>query len=209
MVAHRDAGKMIVVPRSPELEAAEADLRLALVAVVAGTRPAVSPAMVLAYLATNFGIDADSVSVRKHDPEDFVVRFSRHEDVERVLHTVVQEPLFRLIWHPWRRTSLASADSFHYRVLVGMSRVPLHARSLDVAQRILGTACARLEVAPPWLSPEDDDAEFFVAAWCLHPRFIPDEKILFIPEPNVILPGGQCFLRPMKLYTTGCRVCVT
>jgi len=66
-----------------------------------------------------------------------------------------------------------------------MRRVPLHARSTTVAQTILGSACARVELAPPEVTPEDDDREFFVAAWCLHPRFIPEEKIIFIPEPMV------------------------
>lgn len=27
--------------------------------------------------------------------------------------------------------------------------------------------------------------EFFVAAWCLHPRFILEEKVIFVPEPGV------------------------
>lgn len=34
----------------------------------------------------------------------------------------------------------------------------------------------------------DDEREFFVATWCLHPRFIPDEKILFILKPHVPYP---------------------
>ncbi|CAD6262680.1 unnamed protein product [Miscanthus lutarioriparius] len=46
-----------------------------------------------------------------------------------------------------------------------------------------------LDVAPP-----DDDREFFVAAWCLHPRFIPDEKIIFIPKPNVRIPGDALYV---------------
>jgi hypothetical protein len=81
------------VPRSVELEAAELELGSALVALVASTRPPVSPAMVRSYLATLFGLGDDLVSVRRHDPEDFIVRFARHEDRERVLHSVVQGAL--------------------------------------------------------------------------------------------------------------------
>lgn len=33
--------------------------------------------------------------------------------------------------------------------------------------------------------PASDDQEFFVSAWCFDPRFIPDENIIFIPEPRV------------------------
>ena len=58
-----------------ELEAVECDLGLALVTVIADTRPQVSPAMMRDYLATYLGIvDA---TVRIHEPEDFIVRFSR------------------------------------------------------------------------------------------------------------------------------------
>lgn len=85
------------MPRSAELEVAERDLGRALVAVVAGTRPPVSPVMIRTYLATEFGIvDA---AVHRHEPEDFVVRFARREDADRVLHTRVYDPPFLLIWH--------------------------------------------------------------------------------------------------------------
>lgn len=170
------------------VETAKRDLGLSLVAVVAGTRPLVSPAMVRDYLATFFGIvDA---AVRRHDPEDFIVRFTRHEDRNAVLHTRLHDTPFLLIWHPWRRTSLASAGSFHYRVLVGMRRVLLHVRSRAVAHTVLGQVCAQIELAPLETTPADDDTEFFVAAWCLHPRFIPEEKIIFIPEPDARVPGN-------------------
>lgn len=76
-----------------------------------------------------------------------------------------------------------------------MERVPLHARSAAIAQTILGCACGRVELAPPESVSADDDREFYVAAWCMDPRFVPEEKIIFIPEPDVLLPGGALFLR--------------
>lgn len=63
-----------------------------------------------------------------------------------------------------------------------------------MAQSILGTACAHLELAPQDVTPQDDDREFFVAAWCLDSIFIPDEKVIFIPEPNVRIPGNALYL---------------
>lgn len=83
------------MPCSVELEAAECDLGLALVAVVTGTRPHVSPAMMRDYLASFFGIT--DASVRLHDLEEFIVRFSRLEDLEAVLHTRVPHTPFQLI----------------------------------------------------------------------------------------------------------------
>lgn len=90
---------------------------------------------------------------------------------------------------------MASAGSFRFWVLVAMERVPLHARSAAVTQTILGRACARVEPAPPESIPIDDDREFFVAAWCMDPRFVPEEEVIFIPEPGVQVPGGAQFLR--------------
>lgn len=44
----------------------------------------------------------------------------------------------------------------------------------------------------------DDGREFFVAAWCLHPRFITDEKIIFIPEPHVLDPVVEAELPGLR-----------
>ena len=75
-----------------------------------------------------------------------------------------------------------------FMVLVGMRRAPLHARNATTAQTILGHACAEVDVVRPSDVPADDDREFFVTAWCLHPRFIPDEQVVFIPEPRILSP---------------------
>jgi hypothetical protein len=116
------------------LQAAENALGLALVAMVGGTRPAVSPPMVAAYLLEHFDIRPGEAEVRRHDPEDFIVRFRRREDRDRVLAAPPGGMLLPLVWRPWRRTSMASAGTFRFRVLVGMTRVPLHARSTAMAQ---------------------------------------------------------------------------
>ena len=91
---------------------------------------------------------------------------------------------FSLIWKWWRRTSMASACSFRFRVLVGLMGIPSHARLASVTQTVLGSSCALVEIA---LSEavDEDDREPFVACWCVHPRLIPDEKIIGIPEPQV------------------------
>ena len=77
----------LVVPRSAEIQAAEDALSLALVAMIGGTKPSVTPAMVREHLGSRFLIDDADMSVLRHAPEDFIVRFSRREDLERVLHT--------------------------------------------------------------------------------------------------------------------------
>ena len=76
---------MVVVPRFDEINDAETALSLALVALVGGTRPSVMPAMVREHLWVGFGVDDAAMSVMRHAPEDFIVRFSHRVDLERVL----------------------------------------------------------------------------------------------------------------------------
>lgn len=82
---------------------------------------------------------------------------------------------------------MASAGRFRFWVLVGLRRLPLHGRSTAVAQAVLGPCCAHLAEARLRDIPDDDDREYFITAWCLHPRFIKNEEIVYILEP--ILPG--------------------
>lgn len=189
-----------MVPRSAELQAAEDALSLALVAMVGGTKPAVSLAMVRDYVRINFGIVDDAVSMLRHAPQDFIVRFRRREDLEAVLGTPVAREAapFTLIWRRWTRFSNASAGSFTFRVLVGIKGVSAHALSQAVGQYLLGSSCAMVELATADADGVDvkDGREIFVAAWCVRPGLIPDQKILVIPEPaQPHDPCGILFLR--------------
>lgn len=61
----------------------------------------------------------------------------------------------------------------------------LHAKNLDVAQTILGPACAEIGFSNFRDSPLIDDREFFVSACCWHPSFIHAEQIVFILDSRV------------------------
>lgn len=126
-----DSG-LVVVPRTVVL-AHEETLDRALVAMVGGTRPAVSTAMVSAYLFERFGITTLEADVRLHEPEDFVVRFRHRTDRDRVLAAPPGGHLLPLVWYLWRRTTMANIASFRYKVLIGMRRVPLHGRNVETA----------------------------------------------------------------------------
>jgi hypothetical protein len=90
------------VPRTPSIQVAEEDaLSLALLALVLGTRPLVTPAMMLQHLHDHYGITEDRVTVRTTRPDDFIIRFSSQEDLERVLST--PEPAVAAFVLRWRR----------------------------------------------------------------------------------------------------------
>lgn len=84
--------EMVVVHRTAELQQLEAALGLALVCLVAGTRPEISTGMVGEYLMHYYGLDPANFSVRRHDPEDFIVRFTHQHELETVLQTEVPDP---------------------------------------------------------------------------------------------------------------------
>lgn len=96
---------------------------------------------------------------------------------------------------------MGSAGAFRYRVLVSMKGIPSHARSSEMAQRILGSCCAKAEIAgDEALAAPDDELELFIAAWCAHPDLVPDEVIMAIPEPEEDHDGGpSLFLRPHEI----------
>jgi hypothetical protein len=112
--------------------------------------------MVRELLRLRFGVDNDHMLIVRHAPEDFLVRFSRRDDLERVL-AAPPDPAapFMLTWRRWTRLSRAVAASFTYRVLVGIMGVPAHALSAAVAQQLLGSSCAHVELA----SSDDDGVD--------------------------------------------------
>jgi hypothetical protein len=100
----------------------------------------------LNHLLEHYGITEDRVSVRWTRPDDFLVRFTRLEDLEAILTNQRPEGApFILRWRRWSRLIMGSAGAFRFRVLVGMKGVPSHARSEVVAQIILGSVGAKVE----------------------------------------------------------------
>lgn len=180
---------ILVVPRSAELQRDEDALGRALVVTVGGTRPVVSTAMVSSLLFERFGLTTQDADVRRHVPEDFIVRFRRPADRDRVLAAGPTGAPLPLIWNPWRRTSLAHSGAFRYRVLVGMRRIPLHAWNVPTVQTVLGPCCSGINIVRPIDVDDDDDRELFATAWCWHPRYVRCEQIIFVPEP--FIPGAN------------------
>jgi hypothetical protein len=80
---------------------------------------------------------------------------------------------------------MASAEALRYKVLLGLRGMSAHIWDVSYAERILGSSCAKPKEAPQTVI-RDDLWEYFVVAWCVYPRFIPHEKIVTIPEPDVL-----------------------
>lgn len=79
---------------------------------------------------------------------------------------------------------MGSTGSLKYRVLLGLKGIPAHVWGMSAAERILGSNCAKLEPALATVDGEDRH-EFVITAWSIRPNFIPQEKLIGIPEPEL------------------------
>lgn len=193
---------LVVIPRTPAIQAAEEALSFALLALVLGKRPAVTPAAMVQCLQDFYNIDGETLIVRRTRPDDFIVRFTSVDDLERVLGSPTPEGApFVLRWRRWSRLIMGSSGAFRYRVLVAMKGLPSHALFEDVAQAVLANAGAKVEcAAPEAVSDPNDERELFVVAWCAHLDLVPDEMMIAIPEPEPEHDGGPLlFLRPWEI----------
>ncbi|CAL5070100.1 unnamed protein product [Urochloa decumbens] len=198
--SRRTSGDVCVVPRSPEIDEAEARLNsCALVATIGGTRPSLTVTQVGRFLEEFFVLLPGDFKIYRYQPEDFLVEFASADAATRVLHsTPPSEAPFQLIWKRWRRQATGTLTHFRYKVLVQLKDIPGHARNVNTAQTVLGKACCDLVEATEEVNG-CDRRSLYVAGWCLHPDFIPTEKFIFIPKPAENITGGNLFLRPQEI----------
>ena len=79
--------KMCVLPRYEALQAQEDSLVThALVALVVGTRPRCSVHRAKRFIVDNYNISPEDFSVRRYQPEDFLIIFNDNAALETVLH---------------------------------------------------------------------------------------------------------------------------
>lgn len=103
------------MPRTPSIQAAEDALSMVLLALVLRTRPPVTPAMMLQHLSDHYGVHGADVTVHRTRPDDFIVRFSRQEDLDHVLSSPEpQGAPFVVRWCRWSRLITGPAGAFRY-----------------------------------------------------------------------------------------------
>ncbi|CAN6237908.1 unnamed protein product [Urochloa humidicola] len=196
----RPTKEICVVPRTHEMNDCEARLSSrALVLMIGGARPVVSSAQVGRVIEEFLTVMPDEYTIYRHAPEDFLVEFSSAQIAERVLHSYlpVEAPL-QLVWKRWRRQSMGNLTSLRFKILVELRGIPAHARNVNTAQIILGSACSNLTEAPPHIAG-NDRRSLFVAAWCIHPNLVPTEKMILIPEPQEPHVPGNLFLKQEEI----------
>ncbi|KAJ1293711.1 hypothetical protein BS78_01G089600 [Paspalum vaginatum] len=198
-VSRRPSPGYVVIPRSPEIDAEEERLSRALVATVGGCRPVVTAEQVSQYLLAPYDIPATRFSVHGYQPEDFLLMFEEVADFDRAFRGPPPPSTpFQQIWKRWSRLSVASPKDLRFRVLLVLSGIPAHTWSLDSAQPILGSSCAKLEPTEDTVN-RTDLKHFVVADWRVHPDLIPCVRTLLLPEPKLPHDPGNLFLKEHEL----------
>jgi hypothetical protein len=81
-----------------EIAANEIALERALVVMVTGTRPELTPSDVQAYIMGHFGLPSGSFMVHVHHPEDFLVLFRDYDVLQRILDAPLPSSSVRLVF---------------------------------------------------------------------------------------------------------------
>ncbi|KAI5017771.1 hypothetical protein ZWY2020_042659 [Hordeum vulgare] len=172
-----------VLRRSQVMDDMEARLRLAAVAYVGGARPSVSCVEAAEAIAAQLNIPRNAFSVHRFHPEDFLIDFATPEfrNSATGAGSVVHQG-FELFFRPWIRQAQATARVLRVLVDIMIEGIPSHAWEWETADKILGSSCDIISLAPESASREDLSL-FKLRAWCRDANLVPVEKRLWIPEP--------------------------
>lgn len=108
--ARRPATELAVIPRTAAINKDEDALSLALVALIGGIRPPISPDEVRGQLVDHYHILPDAFTVARYAPEDFLVVFRSREDSE--LLALRYRVTIRIVeLQDWRALPSSSDDS--------------------------------------------------------------------------------------------------
>jgi hypothetical protein len=110
------------------VDAGDERIANALVAVVGGTRPAVSPAQVLHYLTSFYQVAEHQVVVCRSAPDDFILLFLDRVVADKVLLSdLPMGSPFVLLFQRWHWQSCALFSPLRFKVLLAIDNVPAHA----------------------------------------------------------------------------------
>jgi hypothetical protein len=106
------------------------------------------------------------------------------------LHAPVSEGPLRFTFRRWRCGPWAAEVTMPFRIRAGIVGVSAHLWLRSIAQKILGSSCFIIELAPE-TELKANLQEFFAVARCVHPNLIPVEKAMLAPITEDA-PGQLC-----------------
>jgi hypothetical protein len=147
-----------VIPRTQAMNEAEAALANALVMMVGGARPVISPEQIRQHLSQFYSIAERDVQVKRYSCADFLLIFASRLLADSMLHALpplLQQADFPLVFRRWSYRARALFKPFRFKVLVSITNVPVHVWSVETIQAIVGSSCSVFAVAPQSLNQSD------------------------------------------------------
>lgn len=175
-----------MIQRNASIDAAEAGLRFAVMAVIADATRGISVADAASAFRRIHGVQEGSFSVKAFYPENFLIECHSSETRDRILGaTPVPVASTYLVLLPWTRLAHAEASTMKFKVSIELEGIPPHAWAEDTAAKILAPSCWIQSVHPQTTNKTDLSA-FKLSAWTSDPRAIPKVAWLHIAENEVI-----------------------
>jgi hypothetical protein len=168
------AHEICIISSYDEMDAWEARLRLAILALVPDSRgQGILADAILDAIRNIPGIDGRDMSVRKFFPKRFLIIFIMLADRDYAIRTGwVNIGTTRSLLRPWMCLVSAEADELHFYVAVEFEGIPAHAASPRTSRMILSSSC--------WM--ESDQSVLKITAWTDNPSRIPRTITLLIAE---------------------------
>lgn len=175
--ASRPDEDFVVVPATPEMQAELVLLSTnAAVTWFKGARDNVSCGTVAAAFASSFGARQTDVSVVRHYPEQYLVRFMyQHHCADAVNRGDFLCGNSQLFVRAWRLEAHAENDDMMHHVRLCIEGIPVHGQNDYIATFVIGRGCL-LDYIEQCSLRREDTRYLALWAWMANPSAIPKVK---------------------------------
>ncbi|TVU25176.1 hypothetical protein EJB05_27661, partial [Eragrostis curvula] len=185
-----------VIDWSERIDSAEIALQGAMIVTVIGDRDNYNTEEVLDAIASQFGVNTSTLSLRRSGVAEFILLGVGDSEAARMAKnggTPSSANPLRLHCRRWSRRAHASAATLPSLVDVELRGVPAHTWEVSTAENLLNPYgwIEKIDVAT---RNREDYSVFRCSAWCFQPDRIPPARDLHVVEP----PSTVAELPPVK-----------
>ncbi|WVZ79499.1 hypothetical protein U9M48_027071 [Paspalum notatum var. saurae] len=135
--------------------------------------PSTGPREIEAVLREDFRLRQDEVTVTKHHPEAFLIKFLHpHHCAEATKKGYIKRRGIDIRFIRWRSLSSALGVTLLFRVKLCLDGIPGHAWDADIVERIISRRCALETIETNLINP-DETKKVDLWAWTANPSSIP------------------------------------
>ncbi|GJM95724.1 hypothetical protein PR202_ga12501 [Eleusine coracana subsp. coracana] len=198
-------GPPCIIDWSDRLERAAADMRRAIIVLVFGDHPPVTPDDIKAIMAARFSLNLVSLEAKQAGEDTmFFVVVDTEETAARLVDSrpSIGSSGPRLHLRQWMRQAFDSSAFLPNLVDVELRGVPTHAWEMTTAENLLNPY-GWPQLLHPSTRNRDDYSVFRLSTWCFRPNSIPGMHDLHVVEPSIGVidtpPGKPTLVYPITI----------